>query len=245
MPNAKTLVDDMKRLAQKADQLHQDLSTLPDGASQGTKPFFSNIRTIAEHGHDLLILGINPGGGRTRQDEEERDGILRKLTDVEGRPVSAFLDEEEIGSGPLSYRSYVLEMAKHLPKDYRDLRQVPFANICPLRTPSTKGADMHTRVWREGCAWGLELIQCLRPRLLLCLGNAEQRSGWGALRTMQREQIDKIIQEGIHGGTRAWKEGRLRWAGGATTTVLALAHPRCNMAKRSFARLDDWPARSK
>lgn len=250
MPDSQVLLDDLKRLIQKADKLHQDLSAL---GSQGIKPFYSNIRTVAEHGQHLLILGINPGGGRTRQADEERHGILRKLRDIKGKPVSAFLDEEGIEPGNLRYQSYVREMSNHLPKGNRDLRQVPFANICPLRTPSTKGADMHARVWLEGCAWGLELIQCLRPRLLLCLGNGDKRSSWGALRAMQPGQIEKcgfpqlsdIAKEHIHGGTQAWKEGRLNWTDVSTTMVLALAHPQCNLATRSFAGLDNWLAKLK
>lgn len=201
------------------------------------KPFYTNIRAVAEHGSKLLVLGINPGGSCSRHQKEARAGMLTALKDPKLRPWSAFLDEANLDAPRRNpYRSFVLQLGDQMWESREQLRIVPFGNLCPFRTPSTKRRDMHADVWREGSGWGWSLIKTLQPRVLLLLGNSNSRSGWGLLR--EKDQFLDTSEGPRHGRTLLWKRATLVWDAENSTQVVALPHPATRLQRKVLEELE-------
>lgn len=173
--------------------------TLNDPGITGVKCWYCDARLI-KSGAKRVFLGINPAGDTFSQQFDQENGYID--APYEGRWYNAFLDEQIWGSGA-SLQSAVCRASEAMyGKAWeRTLRQTACLNLVPFRSP--KITDLKRETYEIGMAWGIKVLQHLRPSLIISNGNGRQ-SAWGALSEDCSDET--VIPLGAVGSTARLKE---------------------------------------
>ena len=175
--------------------------------------FYSGRSAFTEKG-ELYVLGFNPGG----DPESERETVDRHTSFVlHEAPAlwSAYCDESWKGKVPGKHglQPRVLHLFKRIG---RDPRRIPCSNLIFVR--SSRAANLSHDNLEELC-WPVHqaIIERLRPRVVLCLGNQVGD------RVPRRLDANEPIGEFIEANKRKWTSRAHKSPDGRI--VLSLTHP--------------------
>ena len=192
------------------------------------KPWYSPRGVIDEGvgGVGCVLIGVNPGGCPGEHDPTTNERRWERSMD-DDHPFNAYIDEKwerkKMGEAPL--QRAVQKVFKALYRDERKsklkLRNTVCFNVCPIRTHDT--SCIPEGLWKESVDWCLEVLERLKPKHVICIGNGEEtKSPWAA---MKRKNGFKELHE------PSWKIGKVRLKYGefntetlARTSVIGLRH---------------------
>lgn len=158
------------------------------------KPWFS-APCLFESRAARVFLAVNPGG-----EPSVREVPYRQLThdcNAEGcrqKRFNAWLDESWEGepAGKMQNQIAVRSAFQALygeRKGATTLRSTPCFEVCPLRTANAD--KLPKEVWQQSIEWCQVVLERLRPRLVICNGNAEKGfSPWAAVCQMYKVETD-------------------------------------------------------
>ena len=199
----------------------------------GVKPFYTNIRAFDANRSRAMVLGINPGGNSSGDEQERLLGYTSKILDPLGNHFCSIITGPN-GEQAAKGQRYASRMREYLSSlfgwpnpasDDRRFALLPIGNLVPFRSPDSN--IIEDVAWNAGVDLGLELIEISRPKLLLLIGTGENRSCWGALKQLTLGNTCKSIDSipGEHFTPYA-KAMSITWVDtNATTDVLAIPHP--------------------
>lgn len=193
-------------------------------ARYGIKPWYS-YAGLLEVPATRIFVGSHPAGGRKSKRLDQEDGYFRRVYEVSD--YSSWIDERwerprssapsPAGQARLQKNVHNVFEAMYGSADWeRVLRSTPSFNVIPYRVPDMD--RMPTRAWSDGYEWFQRVIEHLRPRLIICNGNADGgRSPWAALRKTEGECIDVRPKANSYIKTGTVTQGPL-----ADATIVAL-----------------------
>ena len=181
---------------------------------------------------DCVFIGINPGGKPERPgptvdparcvDTCDHDKLAYYDDALSDTPYNDWLDARcWQGKGETEHQ----KRAKRVFSDLFDIespenmmRWTPFFNVCPLRTKGS--GQIPDCVWKRSLTWCKSVLDQLRPRLIICDGNAKLgKSPWVMLKSEYK--LEKIRCKKIGDTDFSLKSGESPFEG---TKVLALPH---------------------
>ena len=174
----------------------------------GIKPWYSSVSLI-DNSADIAFIGANPGGGRVDQINDEKLGYLQLPYD-EDLQYQAWLDDRHWGDKDLQMRAIeafgILYGGRDKGKDA--LRNAASFNVVPMRS---SGVDKLSRqTWNEGVKWCLDVLDCISPSVIVCLGNGKSpgRSAWSVVADKKYGFGRTEYEERPVNGTYNLKRGR-------------------------------------
>ena len=180
----------------------------------GTKCWYCDARNI-EDGSDILLIGLNPGGGDESKMLDEQSGYL-ELPYTKAR-FNSWLDEYWPGKGSAHQDAMRRVYQAMYGNDWETaLRSSACTNVFPVRTASI--GDIDARGWKFAGAWFAKILAHVQPKTIICNGNGMQNSPWAYM----LKRFDLSVTADIDIGARGHvKDGVLRTASG-TSRVLGL-----------------------
>ena len=203
----------------KAEALLKDAQSRGEPV-YGIKPWYCSANII-EKGAVVAFIGANPGG---RPESEETDKELCVLDwPYRYATYNAWLDDRHWDGFGRAHQESVLGAFRILfgAQGEEILRNAACFNVVPLRTKRVNKLKKAT--WQSGTAWTMEVLEHVRPRLIVCNGSGVSRSAWGALldsrQGLAKEQHKVQVQ-----GTLMLKIGRIAHGEIAGAEVIGLPH---------------------
>ena len=216
------------------------------GPSTGNANFrllYSSVESY-EAGNGIVILGINPAGGREVADVDEPDRPFREPR------YSAYLDDKWLGSsarGQDPLQRVIQELAMILTgsapaeamaarEDSRSepelrigsaatglLRNAASGNIIPFRGSNIEEVPARLRARGEEMGWTLLSAVRPAPRIILTLANGVRELPWRTILTKSRQPLRADHDEWIHEGLkRKYREVQLHHGPLEGATVIGL-----------------------
>ena len=211
-----------RQMERNAQDLARDFETQIDGI----KPWYS-YAGLFDRPATRVFIGLNPGGSSVSEDldVEYRSAVHKNLR------YCSWVDEAwerrggglyPVGDSPLQNRAQRAFRVMY-EEGWEDvLRNTPCFNVVPFRT--RRGADLPQRAWNAATVWFQEVLEHLRPNLIICNGNSAGRSPWSAL-AKYRIEPDASGDIPTRPGAGAYiKIGKAASSPLAGTTILALPH---------------------
>lgn len=202
-----------------------------------------------------MVLGINPGGDSQGESAEQACGYIQRILNPKGGPFCSITsgengeqaaENQRYATRVRAYIGSILGWPQPLSTDRR-FTLVPLGNINPYRSPNIDSMD--ELAWTTGINLGIELLSMAQPRCLLLIGTGDGRSAWGVIRNLILEKPTLVgrhdnqgVQEELLRAQKniqvqGAKQCFLRWPNtGATTHVVALAHPRVPISNADYDR---------
>ena len=182
-----------------ARQMEREVERIAErvGYRYGIKPWYS-YAGLFEEPTVRIFVGSHPAGGRKSKRLDQEDRYSERVYQDPG--YSSWIDERwekpkssspsPAGQARLQKNVHKVFEAMYGSADWeRVLRSTPSFNVIPFRVPDMD--SLPSRAWSDGCDWFQRVIQHLRPRLIICNGNADGGlSPWAALRKTEGECID-------------------------------------------------------
>ena len=218
-----------RRFEKKAKELLEEAETRRESV-YGIKPWYCSASFI-EGGASVAFVGANPGGGPQSREDDKRLGILRQP--YSDSRYCAWLDDRHWeGDGSLQRRAIEAFEILFGPLGRETLRRAACFNVVPLRTGSV--ADLSQATWEKGIAWTVEVLEHIKPEVIVCNGNGAGRSAWSVF-NRRRFVITEVEERTVYGTFRL-KGGRIVGQRLRGAKVIGLPH----LARmKSIARLRD------
>lgn len=152
------------------------------------KPWYSPRDLIdqaaQDGGIDRVLIGVNPGGCPGENDPTTKDRRWEREWNP-SKPFNAYIDEKwktpTPGDAPLQRAVQNVFEAFYDTKWEPKLRKTICFNVCPIRTANTKEHNLPEPVWSECVEWCQKVLDHLRPKVIVCNGNGQDRSAWTAV----------------------------------------------------------------
>ena len=211
-----------KKMELKANKIAEEF----EDSIYGVKCWYSAAR-LFDQGAKIAFIGINPGGGGDDHSQRDKDrGYLEKL--YEDPNYNSWLDEswsdEPLGEAGRQLKGHQFSAQRVFEILYGDdwekvFRNTACFNVTPFRTPNIN--QLPREAWEASIPWFHQVIEHLKPKLIICNGNSEGRSPWGALRSIY--SIDDVSKTTLY-GVASLKQGIIQSAPLKNTRILALPH---------------------
>ena len=187
----------------------------------GVKCWYSATRLFDERAQ-IAFIGINPGGGDHFHSQQDKDNeyLEKPYNDPN---FNSWLDESW-GGKPLGGSVHQLSAQRVFKILYGDdwekvLRNTACFNVTPFRTPNIN--RLPREAWEASIPWFQQVLEHLKPKLIICNGNSEGRSPWSVLgENYTLGDKDKIHIKGVS----SIKQGIIQSAPLKDTKILALPH---------------------
>ncbi len=195
-----------------------------EGRIYGVKCWYSAARLFDQKA-ERVFVATNPGGGNADEKREDKSDPYTK------HDFNAWLCEDWSGRGS-EHQKRVLTVFKILygTTGREVLRETPCFNVAPFRTPSSK--ELPECAWESALDWFTQVIEHLQPKTIICNGNGEGKSPWGAL--CSKYSINNVKKVTLT-QTSSLKEGVV--ASGSLAGAKILAFPHLTGAIRNPDRL--------
>ena len=206
-----------RRFEKKATELLEEAEARRESV-YGIKPWYCSASFI-DSGAKIAFIGANPGGGPQSQEDDKRLGILRQP--YNDSRYCAWLDDRHWeGDGSLQRR--VIEAFEVLfgPRGRDTLRSAACFNVVPLRTGGV--ADLSQATWEKGIVWTVEVLEHIKPEVIVCNGNGAGRSAWNVFN--RRRFVVAELEECTVYGTFRLKSGRIASQRLQGARVIGLPH---------------------
>ena len=181
----------------------------------GVKCWYCDASLI-ENGADRAFIGINPGGQKGDDIYDNKMGYLE--APYEENSFNAWLDEEWPKGNPHQKATRKLFQEMYGEERWEQvLRSTACFNTCPLRTSSAK--DLPDSLWNSSTEWVIEVMNQVRPQLIICNGSGKFRSPWSVI--TGHYGVDLVFDEEVQANGYL-REGRLKLAPLTDVRVLGL-----------------------
>lgn len=145
--------------------------------AHGVKCWYCDAGNV-ESGSNILLIGLNPGGGEDSKTIDENNGYLN--APYENRGFNSWLDEDWPGNGRKHQEAMRRVFKTMFAGEWeRKLRSSACTNVFPVRTESVDAIDKAG--WDFAEKWFQEIITHVQPRITICNGNSNQNSAWSYL----------------------------------------------------------------
>ena len=150
------------------------------------KPWYSS-RSVFKSGVEIVLMSANPAGDPNNPPADTGVHTYQRNLDREG--FNAYLheswDDYPVGKAPLQCAVSIVfqEIFGHC-RSETTLLQAACFDLCPIRTRDTKESNLPETVWKASVDWSQEVLDHLRPNIIVCVGNGNQRSAWSAVRSI-------------------------------------------------------------
>ena len=177
------------------------------GGRSNVKPWYS-ARNRFEHGVERALIGIDPGGDPSAPDNTTGQQYHDQLN---GDTFNAFLDESWPGYRPggAPLQTAIRDVYRNLYQESNPegkIRGTACFNVCPVRTGIGSKLPPHGRVWQLSTSWMWEVIEHIRPKEVICIGNGGT-SPWQALRANDQPPIKFAKRAHLKYGTATLRDG--------------------------------------
>jgi len=230
---------DGERFLRSMESKARALEALVGSADHWAKPFYSSITTLVP-GTTRAFIGLNGAGDRFAHQYDLEDRTHEWTW--ESPAYNAFLDDRwgdesrvfPVGAAPL--QGAVRAVFKEMYGDGWEsvLRSTACFNIMPISSRGQADPVVH-RHWEAGMRWGIQLLEYLRPKLLVMNGNGDERSVWSAVNDEfgLREVAPRVVLENQ---TFSLKVGEIMSGTLTGCQVIGLPHLSRNRASPSLLR---------
>lgn len=140
--------------------------------------YWYNPRCLYKSPAKRVFVGVFP---RREGDSWKRESLDYLDYSCEGEIYNEWIDGDWRGDGP-THQARAQTVFKRLygGVDWESkLRAAPSFNVIPLRSCSVE--DIPGAAWYKAAEWFLQVLDHLRPQLIICNGNGK-RSAWGILK---------------------------------------------------------------
>lgn len=217
-----------EEMEREAEAIADRMVQVTDGKWQRQPHQQDNLKTwynpvvMFEKPRDLVFLGIHPAGNPF--DEHAPGGHKCKKPDMHSETYNYWICEDWSHSRNGSqHQEYVWKAFKNIfGEDWEEtLLHAPSFNVCPIRTSEAKCIPMP--IWKASVSWCKKALDRLKPRRIICNGNAEAvRSPWVMLK--KEYNLRDIESEPLGESKRSVKSGTAVRMPLEGTQVLALPH---------------------
>ena len=201
-----------------AARFEQEARHLAQGAPAhtifGVKCWYCDASLI-ESGAERAFIGINPGGKAGDDKYDEQMGYLE--APYEERSFNAWLDEEWPEGNPHQRATRKLFQQMYGDRWESVLRSTACFNTCPFRTTSAK--DLSGSLWDASTKWVVEVMNQVRPQLIICNGSGKFRSPWSVI--TGHYEVDLIFDEEVQANGYL-REGTLQLSPLTNVRILGL-----------------------
>ena len=210
-------------------QTHQFAIKMEQEANNIAKPFQDSIHGVKcwytaarlfNQSAERVFVGINPGGDERSNSQED----IGKGAAYNDPDFNAWLDERWQSNKPPGEDTHQLSAQRVFKILYGDewekvFRNTPCFNATPFRTPNIN--RLPKEAWEASIPWFQQVLEHLKPKLIICNGNSERRSPWRVLgESYTLGDKDKIHIKGVS----SIKQGIIQSAPLKNTKILALPH---------------------
>ena len=191
----------------------------------GAKPWYCSVSLI-ENGANVAFIGANPGGGSRDRSYDQLQGVLTRPYE-ENRLYNAWLDDTHWGGNlgrPTDLQNSVKFAFGILFGEQSEsiLRNTACFNVVPIRSRDVSKLSQQT--WMAGVVWCLDVVEHISPKVIVCLGNGNNRSAWSAFaKRWKGLGIGEIEQQKVY-GTYYLKRGGISLGALTGTLVIGLPH---------------------
>ena len=185
----------------------------------GVKCWYSAARLFNQSA-ERVFVGINPGGDERSNSKED----IGKGAAYNDPDFNAWLDERWQSNKPPGEDTHQLSAQRVFKILYGDdwekvFRNTPCFNVTPFRTPNIN--QLPQEAWEASIPWFQQVLEHVKPKLIICNGNGEGRSPWSVLRSIY--SIDDVNKTPLY-GVVSLKQGIIQSAPLKDTGILALPH---------------------
>ncbi len=182
-------MDKVFQFERDAHQIYKKSKARGD-ETYGIKIWYCSVELI-KNGADIVFIGDNPGGGKREWDDDIQSGGLDAPYD-ENRYYQAWLDDVHSGTSgnhQAELQKRVLQVFNFLFKDGGEevLRSTASFNVVPIRSKSV--ADLSKLTWEDGVRWCKSVVEHVSPKVIICLGNSEDKSSWSAFTSAKGSMV--------------------------------------------------------
>lgn len=180
----------------------------------GVKCWYSSVRLLDQESK-RVFLSINPGGDRPDPWEDQ----MAPYVDPQH---NAWLDQDwgkGPGGTPHQKRAVKVFDALYGTNGKSVLRGTPSFPVAPFRTP--RANMLPASAWQAAKSWFWEVLEHLKPCVILCNGNSETKSPWSVL--CERYEVRRIKRTKV-GRTAFLKEGIIHSGDLRGTKIIATPH---------------------
>ena len=206
-----------KEMELKANKIAEEF----EDSIYGVKCWYNAAR-LFDQGAKIAFIGINPGGGDHFHSQQDKDnGYLEKPYNDPN--FNAWLDESW-GGKPPGGSGHQLSAQRVFKILYGDdwekvLRNTACFNVAPFRTGNVN--ELPSGAWEAAIYWFRQVLEHVKPKLIICNGNSEYLSPWSVL----GESYTLGDKNKIHiKGVSSIKQGLIQSGTLKGTTVIALPH---------------------
>ena len=207
-----------KKMELKANKIAEEF----EDSIYGVKCWYSAAR-LFDQGAQIAFIGINPGGGDDSHSHQDKDnGYLEKP--YKDTNFNSWLNESWGGKPPGS-SGHQLSAQRVFKILYGDdwkkvLRNTACFNVAPFRTGNVD--ELPSGAWEAATYWFKQVIEHVKPKLIICNGNGEGLSPWSVISDKYKLDSENRIQIGK---AKAYlKQGVIQSAPLKNTRILALPH---------------------
>jgi hypothetical protein len=170
----------LKTMDQRAKAMEQKISD-PD---HWAKPYYSDVNTFV-NGVPTALVGLNPAGDRYSHQLNKEDSAEERTWSGDKPFHNAYLDERwgtrskgvwEPGCAQLQVAVQQVYASIFGDTWCEQLRETACFNLIPVSSRNTRDPTLKS-IRDEGVAWGIELLNYLKPKLIILNGNSKTNPG--------------------------------------------------------------------
>lgn len=195
------------------------------------KPFKDSIYGVAcwssaarlfDEGAERVFIGTNPGGDEKDHQDAKRKGYHQMR--YQSHNFNAWLDEAWRKS-PTGHSNNQLSVRHLFKAMYGDawektLRNTACFEVAPFRVPKIR--ELPDEAWRAAIPWFQEVLEHVKPKLIICNGSGEDMSPWSVLSELYGIRYGKRTQIGK--ASAYMKEGNIQSGNLQGVRVIGIPH---------------------
>ena len=208
------------KFALKMEKKAYDIAKQFEKEIHGVKCWYSVARLFSQRA-ERVFVGINPGGGE-ESDSKLKKSKIRQQPSYKNPRFNAWLDEswgKPPGKAMLQRKVRCVFETLYEDNWENVFRNTPCFNASPFRSQDIN--KLPEDAWRASKSWFQEIMEHLKPRVIICMGNGE-RSPWNILCDVY--SVDKKPQDLIQRRTYYLKQGAISTSPLIDTRIIALPH---------------------
>lgn len=187
----------------------------------GVRCWSSAVRLFGQ-GAERAFIGTNPGGDEKDHRHEKRIGYQQMP--YLNPNFNAWLDEAWRNSptGESNNQRSVRHLFKAMYGDAweKTLRNTACFEVAPFRAP--KASELPSEAWSAAMPWFQQVLEHVKPRLIICNGNGEDRSPWSVLSELYGIDYGKTTRIGK--ASAYMKEGNIQSGKLQGVKVIGIPH---------------------
>ncbi len=166
--------------------------------AHGIKCWYCDAGNVENSG-DILLIGLNPGGGEDSKGIDDKYDYLKLPYTKEG--FNSWLDEYWPGNGRKHQKAMSRVFRTMFSNAWeRKLRSSICTNVFPIRTKDV--TDIDDDGWEFAEKWFQKIMAHVQPRIIICNGNNNQNSAWSYLCQHFGCSLEKQIDIGARGSVK-------------------------------------------